>query len=96
MAYLKNIVLGVTTSPTSANKITYYIGNPGKYFVEELMNDPVNPYYAYLFTTDKNINSGTFGVFKMDFTPTSLKYVYTVLLMSTGSSFSVNSIFRIS
>ena len=32
----------------------------------------------------------------MDFTPASLKYVYTILSMSSGQSFSVNSIFRTS
>ena len=60
------------------------------------MNDPVNSYLAYLFTTDNKVNSGTFGVFKMDFTPTTLKYVYTALSMSSGSSFSVNCIMRTS
>ena len=49
-----------------------------------------------MFTTDKNVNQGTFGVFKMDFNPSFLKYVYTVFAMSSGSSFSVNSINRIS
>ncbi len=60
------------------------------------MNDPVNSYLAYLFTSDKNVGSGTFGVFKMDFTPSSNKYVYTVLSMSSGTSFTVNSLIRIS
>ena len=60
------------------------------------MNDPLNSYYTYLFTTDKNVASGTFGVFKMDFTPSTLKYVYTILSMSSGSSFSVNCILRTS
>ena len=60
------------------------------------MNDPVNLYLTYLFVIDKNINSGTFGVFKMDFTLTSLKYAYTTFQMSSGSSFSVNSIVRTS
>ena len=32
----------------------------------------------------------------MDFTPTILKYVYTVLSMSSGSAFSVNIIVRTS
>ena len=56
----------------------------------------MNSYLAYLFTTDNNVNSGTFGVFKMDFTPMTLKYVYTVLSMSSGSAFSVNIIVRTS
>ena len=60
------------------------------------MNDPVNSYLAYLFAIDKNINFGTFGVFKIDFTPTSYKYVFTELSMSSGSSFSVNCIVRTS
>ena len=65
---LKNIVLGATTRPTGSNAATYKIGNEGKYLLEGLMNDPINSYLAYLFTTDKNVASGTFGVFKMDFT----------------------------
>ena len=60
------------------------------------MNDPVNSYLAYLFTLDKNVNQGTFGVFKMDFNPTNFKYVYISLSMSSGLSFKVNSIIRIS
>ena len=60
------------------------------------MNDPVYSYLAYLFVIDKNVNQGTFGVFKMDFTPTSLNYIYTTLSMSSGSTFSVNSIVRTS
>ena len=60
------------------------------------MNDPINSYFAYLFVTNNNLNSGTFGVFKMDFTPSSMKYVYTALSMSSGSSFSVNCIIRTS
>ena len=60
------------------------------------MNDPVNSYLAYLFTYDKIIGSQKFGVFKMDFTPSSIKYVYTELSMRAGSAFSVNSIVRIS
>ena len=48
------------------------------------MDDPMNDYLAYLFTTDNNLDSGTFGVFKMDFTPSSLNYVYNVLSMSSG------------
>ena len=60
------------------------------------MNDPVNLFMAYLFTTDKAKASETFGVFKMDFAPTSLKYGYTVLSMGSGLSFSVNCIIRTS
>ena len=60
------------------------------------MDDPMNSYMAYLFITDKNEDSGTFGVFKMDFTPTWLRYVYTPFSMSSGSSFSVNCIVRTS
>ena len=51
---------------------------------------------AYLFTTDKNVNQGTFGVFKMDFTSSIPKYVYTTLTMSYGSYFRVNTIIRTS
>ena len=60
------------------------------------MNDPLNLFMVYLFTIDKSVDQGTFGVFKIDFTPTTLKYVYTVLTMSSGSSFSVNCIIRTS
>ena len=60
------------------------------------MNDPVNSYLIYLFSFDKNVDSGTFGVFKMDFSLSSYKYVYTTLSMSSGSSFSVNCIVRTS
>ena len=49
-----------------------------------------------MFTTDKSVASGTFGVFKMDFTPTILKYGYTPLTMSSGLSFSVTSLTRTS
>jgi hypothetical protein len=58
------------------------IGNVGLYFVTGFMNDPVDSYLAYLFTTDININQGTFGVFKMDFTSSTPKYVYTTLSLS--------------
>ena len=92
LEYLTGIVIGSNLLPSSW--FSYKIGNYGKYFVKGLLNDPVNSFLAYLFTTDNNVNSGTFGVFKMDFTPTSLKYVYTSLSMSFGSSFSVNSIAR--
>jgi hypothetical protein len=49
-----------------------------------------------LFTTDKNVALGTFGVFKMDFSPTILKYVYTILTMASGLPFSVTSLTRTS
>ena len=67
--YLYNIDTSSTIAPNSSrsNATTYWIGNPGKYFVKRLMNDPQNLFLAYLFTTDKNVASGTFGVFKMDF-----------------------------
>ena len=44
LEYLKNIVLGSTTAPSTANAnaFTYWIGNPGLYFVEGLMNNPLN------------------------------------------------------
>ena len=58
------------------------------------MNDPANSYFAYLFTSDKSLYTETFGVFKLDFTPSSLKYVYTTLSMSTGQVFSVNFIVK--
>ena len=60
------------------------MGNPGKYFVKGLMNDPLDTFLVYLFTIDKNVNSGTFGVFKIDFTTSPYKYIYTVLTMSSG------------
>jgi hypothetical protein len=53
------------------------MGNGGIYSMGRLLDDPVNSFLAYLFITDKNIASGTFGVFKIDFTPSILKYVYT-------------------
>ena len=56
----------------------------------------MNPFLVLLFATDYNINSGTFGVFKIDFTPTVFKYAYTTLSMSSGLFFSVNSITRTS
>jgi len=98
LVYLKNIVLGTTTAPSTAksNALNYKIGNAGLYFVKGLINDPTNAYLAYLFTTDMNVASGTFGVFKMDFTPSSLKYVYTAFTMSSGLRFSVNSLVRTS
>ena len=72
------------------------MGVLGKYFVKGLIDDPLNFYLTYLFATDNNINQGTFGVFKMDFTSTALNYVYIKLSMSSGYLFSVNSIVRIS
>jgi hypothetical protein len=60
------------------------------------MNDPVNSFLSYLFVTDNSVASGTFGVFKMDFTPTTLKYGYTALTLSSGLAFSVTSLARIS
>ncbi len=60
------------------------------------MNDPVNSFLAYLFVTDKNVASGTFGVFKMNFTASPYKYVYTALSISSGSSFTVNTLTRTS
>ena len=98
LEYVKNIDTSskIATRSSTSNATTYWIGNPGKYFVKGLMNDTMNNSIIYLFTTDKNLASGTFGVFKMDFTPTSLKYVYTALSMSSGSSFSVNCIIRTS
>ena len=82
LEYLQNIVIGSTTAPTSRS--TYWIGNAGLYFVKGLMNDPVNSFLTYLFATDKNVASGTFGVFKMNFTVSPYKYVYTALSMSSG------------
>ena len=87
-------MIGSSTTIGSSN--SYKIGDAGKYFIKGLIDDPVNPFFVYLFTTDINRNQGTFGVFKMDFTPTSLKYVYTPFSMSSGSSFSVNCIVRTS
>jgi hypothetical protein len=49
-----------------------------------------------LFTTDKSVASGTFGVFKMDFSTVLPKYVYTVLTMASGLPFSVTSLTRTS
>ena len=60
------------------------------------MIDPVNSYLVYLFIIDNNVNQGTFGVFKMDFSTSPYKYVYTALTMSSGSNFSVYCIVRTS
>ena len=75
-------MIGSSTTINSSN--SYKIGDAGKYFIKGLIDDPVNPFFVYLFTTDINRNQGTFGVFKMDFTPASLKYVYTDLLIGSG------------
>ena len=69
LEYLKGIEIGSTTPPTSAS--TYKIGDQGLYFIKGLIVDPLSEYLMYLFTTDKNVNSGTFGVFKMDFSFTT-------------------------
>ena len=84
LEYLKNIDTSSTIAPqtSTSNATTYWIGNAGLYFVEGIMNDPVNSFLAYLFVTDKNVASGTFGVFKMNFTASPYKYVYTALSMS--------------
>ena len=50
----------------------------------------------YLFVTDKSVASGTFGVFKMDFSTVTPKYIYTALSMSSGSGFTVNTLTRTS
>ena len=49
LEYLKNVGIGSTTPPTS--KYFYILINVGKYFVQGLMNDPVNSVlaYSYLF-----------------------------------------------
>ena len=49
-----------------------------------------------MFTIDKNVASGTFGVFKMDFSTATPKYVYTALTMASGLPFSVTSLTRTS
>jgi hypothetical protein len=94
LEYLQNFVIGTTNAPTSRS--TYWIGNDGLFFVKGLLNDPVNSFLAYLFVTDKNVASGTSGVFKMNFTALPYKYVYTALSMSSGSGFSVNTLARTS
>ena len=98
LQYLKDIDTSLTIAPSTStsNAFTYWIGNAGLYFVKGLMSDPVNPFLTYLFATDNNVVFGTFGVFKMDFTPLTLKYVYTPLTISSGLAFSVTSLFRIS
>jgi hypothetical protein len=49
-----------------------------------------------LFTTDKSVASGTFGVFKMDFSTPNPKYHYTILTIASGLPFSVTSLTRTS
>ena len=75
---------------------SYRVGVAGKYFIKGLIDDPTNSFIAYLFATDINVNLGTFGVFKMNFTSLPYKYNYTAFTMSSGSYFSVNSIVRTS
>ena len=86
IGYYKNIILNSITAPVNPNSnvTAYKLGSAGKYFIKGLINDPINSYLVYLFTIDNNINSGTFGVFKMDFNPSTLKYIYTTLSMSSG------------
>ncbi len=93
---MKNIVLGSTIRPTGTNVNTYWIGNPGLFFVKGLMNDPLNSFLAYLFTTDISLSTGTLGVFKMDFSTAIPKYIFTDLTISTGLPFSVTSLTRTS
>ncbi len=96
MFYQKNIDTSSIIAPIGSNALNYWIGNAGLYFVKGLMNDPVNSFFAYLFTMDKSVASGTFGVFKMDFSFVTPKYVYTELIMASGLHFSVTSLFRTS
>ncbi len=98
LVYLKNIDTSSTIAPraSTSSATSYWIGDLGLYFVEGLMNNPINPFQAYLFTTDKNVASGTFGVFKMDFSTTIPKYIYTALTMASGLPFSVTSLTRTS
>jgi len=96
MIYIKKVVINSTISPNSTNRITNKFGVEGKYFIKGLIDDPVNLFFVYLFTIDMNVASGTFGVFKIDFTSSIIKYVYTELSMSSGQYFSVNSIIRTS
>ena len=42
LQYLKSIVLGSITPPTGSNALTYWIGNAGLYFVQGLMNNPLD------------------------------------------------------
>ena len=82
LIYLRNIDIGTTNPPYK--KAAYKIGAAGKYFIKGLINDPNNSFVAYLFTVDNNVASGTFGVFKMNFTVLPYKYIYTALSMSAG------------
>ena len=81
IGYFKNIDLNSKIAPSiaSLNITQHKIGAAGKYFVKGLIEDPVDTYIVYLFIFDKNINFGTFGVFKIDFTPSTQKYVYIAL-----------------
>ncbi len=49
-----------------------------------------------MFTTDKSVASGTFGVFKINFRTAIPKYIYTTLTMASGLPFSVTSLTRTS
>ncbi len=49
-----------------------------------------------MFTTDKSVASGTFGVFKMDFSTVIPKYFYTAFTLASGLPFSVTSLTRTS
>ncbi len=44
LKYLKNIVVGSITAPSTlnSNAFSYWIGNVGLYFVKGLMNNPLN------------------------------------------------------
>jgi hypothetical protein len=92
LEYLQNILLGSTTTPTFRS--TYWIGNAGLYYVKGLMDDPTYSFFTYLFITDNSVGSGTFGVFKMDFSYSIPNYVYTALSMSSGLGFTVNTLTR--
>ena len=86
LGYFKNIDLNSKIGPMYSHKNAscYTIKVAGKYLVKGLIDDPINTFFAYLFTIDNNLNSGTFRVFKIDFKPTALKYTYTDLSMSSG------------
>ena len=82
MIYIKGIVINLTDSPSIPNRISKKFGVEGKYFIKGLIDDPINLFFVYLFTIDMNVASGTFGVFKIDFKNSIIKYVYTELSMS--------------
>jgi hypothetical protein len=92
--YLQYIEIGSTNAPTSRS--TYWMGAGDFYLVKGLLNDPVNSFFAYLFVACGSVASRTFGVFKMDFSTVTPKYVWTALSMSSGSGFTVNTLARIS